>query len=219
MKFAFLHTAQIHVQTFNLLTQDLGVEVEHVVKPDLLKRAQTLGLNDVKNETITTLEALSSADAVICTCSTLGPIVGEFAKITPQVIRIDQPLMQKALEFAPNIAVAICLESTRQPTLELLQTCAEEAGVEIKPQVILCAAAWKYFEAGDQVQFANAIARQIKSEMSDEAGCIILAQASMRVAEPVLNHIGIPVISSPELAVKRAIHIANLKIANLQSNS
>lgn len=209
MKVAFLHTANVHVETFNHLTAILDVEVEHMVRTDLLVRAQKNGLASVRAETMAALETLSQADAVVCTCSTLGPIVDEYAQFTPHILRIDRPLMQAALDHVPNIVVAICIKSTEKPTLDLLQNCADEAGVEINPQVILCDEAWAHFEAGNQAKYAQSIATQIRAETSDDVACVILAQASMRVAEALLQDLGIAILSSPQLAVDAAINIAN----------
>lgn len=204
-KIAFLHTAQVHVDTFNQLTKGLNIEVQHMVKPQLLADAQKHGLDFVRAETLAALNTLSNADAVVCSCSTLGPIADDFSNNNPHVLRIDKPLMQAALQNAPNIAVVICLKSTQQSTLNLLNQCASQAGVKINPQVILCADAWQYFEAGDQTKFAQSIADQVKSEMSVNTNCIILAQASMRVAEPLLENLGMPILSSPKLAIAAAV--------------
>lgn len=205
MKIAFLHTAEQHVQTFADLMQEYDVELIQIVKPQLLARAQQFGLENVRAETLEILQELSNADVVVCTCSTLGSIADEFAKIAPHVLRIDRPLMQAALNYAPNIALVICLDSTRQSTLDLLDNCAQQAGVKINPQLILCSAAWQHFEAGDQEKFAQSIADQVKSEMSVNTSCIILAQASMRVAEPLLENLGMPILSSPKLAIAAAV--------------
>lgn len=200
-KNALLHTAQIHVQTFTQLTQNSNVEVEHLVKPELLSKAQSHGLDSVRDETFKALAQLSNADAIICTCSTLGPLADEYSKTKPKLVRIDRPLMEAALKYAPHIAVAICLESTRQPTLDLLNDCAQKAGVSIQPRIIICTDAWQYFEADNQSEFAKSIANQIQTEINQSTGCIILGQASMRIATPLLDNLGIPILSSPQLAV------------------
>lgn len=212
MKIAFLHTAEQHVQTFADLMQDYDVELIQIVKPKLLARAQQFGLENVRAETTKILQDLATADAVVCTCSTLGPIADDFSENHSHVLRIDKPLMQAALQYAPNIAVVICLKSTQQSTLDLLNHCAKQAGVTINPQVILCADAWQHFEAGDQAKFAQSIAEQVKSEMSVNTSCIILAQASMRVAEPLLENLGMPILSSPKLAIAAAVAATNSSV-------
>lgn len=211
MKIALLHTAQIHVDTFTNLAAEYDVELLHIVRPELLAQARAQGLDSVRAATITALEGLE-ADAIICSCSTLGPIADEFAQNNKHMLRIDRPLMQAALEYAPNIVVAICLDSTRQATLNLLQDCADQAGLNINPQVVLCDAAWRHFEAGNQAEFAQAIAAQIKTEISPTANCVILAQASMRVAEPLLQSLNLPILSAPKLAIDAAVKIAQHKM-------
>jgi hypothetical protein len=42
--------------------------------------------------------------------------------------------------------------------------------------------------------------------------CIVLAQASMRVAASKLEDVGIPVLTSPLMAAKRSIHIATYSL-------
>lgn len=208
-KISFLHTAEVHVHTFTELTKNYNVKVEHTVMPELLSRAQQFGLEDVRAETLATLAQLSNADAVVCTCSTLGPIADQIGQTNPNVLRIDRPLMQAALESAPNIAVAICLKSTEVATLKLLQDCADEADIKTTPQLILCADAWRFFEAGNMPAFAQSIADQINQELNPNAGCVILAQASMRVAAPLLQKLNIPILSSPKLAVDAALEMLN----------
>ena len=204
MRIAFLHTADVHVATFDALLP-AHVTATHRVRPDLLDRARADGLASVAEETLAELDALAGADAVICTCSTLGPLADQAGARAPHIFRIDRPMMETACGHGPRIAVALCLDSTRDATLALLRDCA--AG-PINPQVILCRDAWARFEAGDQAGYANAIARTIRAEMAADTGCIVLAQASMAGAADLLADCGIPVLTSPDLAVRRALALA-----------
>lgn len=212
MRIAFLHTAEVHVKTFDGIIQNLNSKAEliHKVDSSLLERAQRNGLEDVRSETIAALTELSSADAVVCTCSTLGPIADELSKTYKHIFRIDRPLMEEACWSGENILVAICLESTRDTTLALLNECALQMGKVIRPEIILCETAWPYFERGVMTAFATEIAETIKAALIQRkhTDCIVLAQASMRVAEDLLQNVGPPVVSSPLLAAKRAIEIA-----------
>jgi hypothetical protein len=209
MKIAFLHTAQVHVETFDALVNTMAPDTDcaHHVAPDLLARAQINGLQDVEQEVADILNELSNSDAVVCTCSTLGPLVDTIAVSHPNVIRVDRPLMDRACTFGPDVLVAICLESTRNATLALLDNCAEQMGKAITPRLVLCASAWPFFEAGDNAGFAAEISKSIRAEiaMQGTPDCIVLAQASMRVAAPELEDIGPPVLSSPMLAVQHAL--------------
>ena len=115
MKIAFLHTAQVHIETFEALVDAIAPETvrTHHVAPELLASAQTDGLLSITAQTSEILEQLSTTGAVLCTCSTLGPLVDNFAQTHPNIVRIDRPMMEAAIETGTKIMVAICLESTR----------------------------------------------------------------------------------------------------------
>lgn len=209
MRLSFLHTGDIHVAAFEALAADLGFDgvVSHRVEQHLLDRARSDGLDTVRDETHEVLRELSTADAVLCTCSTLGPLTDEMAAQAANIIRIDRPALDAACQHGGRPAIVICLESTRVPTLALLTECAEQAGVTVTPQVIMCADAWPFFEAGDLDTFAARIADTVRAEVAD-ADCAVLAQASMRVAEAHLSDLDVTVITTPKLAVEQAIAVA-----------
>lgn len=212
MQIALLHTADVHATTFDQLFETLGVDanITHCVRPDLLKAARRSGLTSIQDETVALLNDMCAADAVICTCSTLGPIADQVAQSAPHVFRIDRPMMEKACETGTDILIAICLESTRDATLELLQQCAMDLGRTIRPRVILCANAWPFFEAGDMDRYAAEIAAAIARDVGQHArtDCIVLAQASMATAAGLLNDTATPVMSSPAMAASHAVALA-----------
>jgi len=214
MKIALLHTGQVHVDTFQALFdgEAAGVMLEHHVAPELLARAQASGLDAVRGDTLGILTDLAGADAVLCTCSTLGPLTDIAAGTHPHIVRIDQPLMQAACTHGPAALVAICLDSTREATLALLGNTANGLGVDIAPEVILCNKAWPLFETGQIAEFGSAVAAMIHARVAQGGiDCVVLAQASMRAAEPDLANLGLPVLSSPLLAVRRTLQVATVR--------
>ena len=180
------------------------------VAPELLASAQTDGLMSISAQTYEILEKLQTTDAVLYTCSALGPLVDSFAQTNPKVVRIDRPLMEAAVKSGPKILVGICLESTHDATLALLNDCAEEAEDPTSLEVIMCDAAWPYFAAGDMKAFSAEIDRAIRQSIDQEntLNCIVLAQASMGVVNHVLTVLGIPTLSSPMLALQRLLTVA-----------
>lgn len=212
MRIAFLHTAQIHVETFESLFSQIDetIDLEHCVAPELLERARAHGLESVREDVTKTLMTLSRADAVVCTCSTLGPLADDAAESAGHIFRIDRPMMEQACLDGTNILVAICLDSTRKATLDLLEDCARRLNRKISPRLVICADAWPHFEAGDMDAFALQIAAEIKSALSGNPriDSIVLAQASMRVAEPALGDLQIPIRSSPLLAARHSVTVA-----------
>lgn len=219
MRIAFLHTADVHVATFDKIFKDIDAEVQldHRVDASLLDRARRDGIDTVRSDVSSLLNELSNADAVLCTCSTLGPLADDAAKSAENIVRIDRPLMEQACSDGSKILVALCLESTRDATLDLLNDCAAHVGKDIEPVVALCSDAWDFFEAGDNKAYASSITRAIKEKLAETPGIesIVLAQASMRVAETGLAGTGIPVHSSPVLAARHCVDVARARIGTV----
>ncbi len=211
MRISFLHTADVHVATFDAIFAKLAPEaaLTHHVDPILLDRARTDGLDTVRADVLAVLGALSKDDAVICTCSTLGPLADEMAM--HHVIRIDRPMMQAACRAGPSVLVALCLESTLQATTTLLKDCAADMGLPISPHVVLCDDAWAAFEQGDMAEYAARIAGHVRAAYANDGpfGSIVLAQASMQCAAEHLVDLRVPVLSSPVPAAETALDIIN----------
>ena len=209
-----LHTADVHVATFTRLYAELARDavVTHVVRADWLAEARRTGLTDTLRTNISALlqDAASANDAVLCTCSTLGPIAEVLHAATPHIIRIDTPLMQAAAAHDGTTLVAFCLESTRAPTLELLTATYARLGKPPRFKAVLCADAWPFFERGDIDGFVGSIATTVRTAAAavDDLGCIVLAQASMATALPHLAELSRPVYSSPRLAVEATLRAA-----------
>ena len=214
----FLHTAEIHVATFDRLMKETAPDLtcHHVVREEWLAEARANGLNDdLQNRVSEFLENTArSSDAVLCTCSTLGPLADDAQAAGVKVLRIDRPMMEHAVSLDGTIMVALCLESTIQPTLELLRETAKQANRPGTFTTILCAEAWPYFEQGDLDGFRNSIAGSIRSGIAEieQPSCIVLAQASMAGATSELECLDIPILSSPGLAVAELVKMATSRI-------
>ena len=110
--------------------------------------------------------------------------------------------------------VAIFLESTRDVTLALLNDCAKENEPPTSIEVIICDAAWHYFEAGDMAAFSAEIDRAIRQtiDQKNTPDCIVLAHASMSVVIDALTNLGMPILSSPMLAMQRLLTVAKTSL-------
>lgn len=100
MEIAFLHTAWVHIETFEALVDAVAPRTirNHHVAPELLASAQTDGLLSITAQPSEILKQLSTTDAVLCTYSNLGPLVDSFAQTHPNIVRIDSPTMEAAME-------------------------------------------------------------------------------------------------------------------------
>jgi hypothetical protein len=69
---------------------------------------------------------------------------------------------------------------------------------------VLCGEAWPLFESGDLSAYARVIADSI-AQTARAGDVVVLAQASMAPAERLVQHLGIPVLSSPRSGVWGAL--------------
>lgn len=203
---AFLHTAEVHVETFGALCAELAPELQplHLVRPALLEDARREGLSSHLRARIAAAVANADARVVVCTCSTIGGVVEEMDtddRFT--AMRIDRAMADAAVRRGRRVAVLAALASTLEPTRLLLQESARRAGVQVALEEVLVEGAWPLFEQGDRDGYIAAIAKTLARCRDVDA--IVLAQASMAPAALQVPAGGIPVFSSPRLGVAAAV--------------
>lgn len=111
MEIAFLHTAWVHIETFEAFVDAIASKTvqNHHVAHELLASAQTDGLLSITAQTSEIIEQLSTTDAVLCTYSNLGPLVDSFAQTHPNIVRIDSPMMEAGRKLWPLFALKVHL--------------------------------------------------------------------------------------------------------------
>ena len=211
---AFLHTADVHVATFSGLLSEVapGVMDVHLVDAELLSDACRHGLDArIEARILARLRELAVCEpgAIVCTCSTLGGSAERVAQeIETPVVRIDRPMAERAIAHGGRIALVAAIDSTLTPTRELLEECAVTAGSDVTLVDAPCLDAWERFEAGDHAGYVDRVARHVRG-LADDLDAVVLAQASMAPATDLLGDLSIPVLSSPRLAVLRAVELAD----------
>ncbi len=207
---AFLHTAAVHVRTFEDLVQRLapGLAVRHRVDEGLLADAQRLGADDpaVAARVHRAMAALAAegAEVVVCTCSTLGGAAERTPAAGFAALRIDRAMAAQAVARGPRVLVAAALQSTLEPTARLIAESAAAAGREVRVRRLAVAGAWAHFLGGDTARYVDAIVRAV-ADHAGEADAVVLAQASMAPAVRPLAERGIAALTSPEPGVRAAL--------------
>ncbi|MBM7844666.1 hypothetical protein [Herpetosiphon giganteus] len=197
----FIHTAAVHVATFDQLIVEIAPScaVEHVVVPALLEQARHEGLTpDIEHQLRQIIDQLQAQgmQQILCTCSTLG---GLAETLSPKVVRVDRAMAQQAIGLGSRIAVVAALQSTLEPTTQLLHSIAKQQAKPIQIETYLCGDAWQAFLANDQASYLQQIAMQLAQIQA--ADVIVLAQASMAAAIKLCQQ-KIPVLSSPRSAIE-----------------
>ncbi|MSP42919.1 MAG: hypothetical protein EXR08_06075 [Alphaproteobacteria bacterium] len=214
----FLHTSPVHIATFDGLRDRLapGLAIRHVVREDLLAAALCQGgINSaVEAQTFSAFSEIvgGGTGALVCTCSTLGPLAEIFDRDSPvPVMRIDRPMADSAVLQASHIAVCAALSTALSSAVALVRSSAadiERPGVTVHEH--LFAGAWKFFERGDMEAYHREVARGLRGAALT-ADLILLAQASMQGAAAYCPELTVPIWSSPETGFRAALALIDHK--------
>lgn len=214
-RLAILHTVAGLVGTFQQLCAELmpNAEVYHIVDESLLKDT----IRDEAPSPVTYRRLAdylrgaeeAGADAVLVTCSSMGPCV-EAARplIGIPVVRVDEAMAEKAVQTGQRIGVAATLATTLKPTTELIERKAAQAAGKHTITSVVCEGAFEAVVRGD-TSTHDRIVSQCLRELDASTDVIVLAQASMaRVLETMKpGEIHVPVLSSPRLGVQYMVEI------------
>lgn len=144
------------------------------------------------------------ADCVLNTCSSVGEAadVGQTLFDIP-IYRIDDAMVQKAVEQGDRIGVIATLCTTLEPTCKLIEKYAHKSDRKITVVRGLAEGAFEASSAGD-VETHDQLIFKAAKQMKNECDVILLAQASMQRMEQKLHQeVRIPVYSSPKLCIEQ----------------
>ena len=205
-----IHTSATLIPVFQQLCQQYlpGVSTFNIVDDSLVKNIRERGsvtpaiykrVADYVNSAID-----SGADYVLVTCSSIGAAIeaaAEGAKVP--VLRVDQPMADMAVQTGKRIGVIATLQTTLQPTSDLVNRRAALAGKEIELTSKICDGAFEALMSGDAATHDKIVGDALR-QLSKEVDVILLAQASMaRVVDTLSDEDKIvPILASPPNAIK-----------------
>jgi len=210
-KVALIHTSFVLINHDRLLLDTFAeilpeVEMVHIVDDGMLREV-------IKNSGISAqitrrmcfyvmaAEAME-VDAIVNTCSSLGPAFDVARRLvsTPSV-KIDDGMAQKAVEDGEKIAVLATVPTTLPPTVNLIREKATEINKTVEIKKALSKGAFELLMLGERDRHDEMVS-QAAQDVSKWADTLVLAQASMtRLAAPLSDETGLPVLSSPRLGV------------------
>jgi len=208
-RLGLVHTSATLVPVFAALCKEKlpNVEVFNIADDSLVKGIREAGslTATIARRVASYLESaeLAGADYIMVTCSSIGPAVEAGAKLTSvPVLRVDQPMADKAVSTGKRIGVIATLSTTLEPTANLIQRRAAIAGKQIELTSRLVEGAFEALMAGDGATHDMKVAAALK-ELSQRVEVIVLAQASMaRVVDAIVPaDRRVPILASPSIAV------------------
>jgi Asp/Glu/hydantoin racemase len=210
-----IHTSATLVPVFQQLTNEFlpNVKTFNIVDDSLIKNVITCGemtpatARRVVNY-VGSAEA-AGADFILVTCSSIGAAVEASAALTKvPVLRVDQPMADKAVLTGKRIGVIATLPTTLQPTSDLVTRRALVANKQIELTSRLCEGAFDALMSGDAATHDKMVAAALK-ELSTKVDVIVLAQASMARVVETLDPAErkVPILASPAIAIQ---HLASI---------
>jgi Asp/Glu/hydantoin racemase len=146
----------------------------------------------------------AGADYILFTCSSIGPAVEAAAGLSHvPVLRVDQPMADKAVQTGKKIGVVATLSTTLNPTSDLVRRRAIAAGKEIELVSVLCEGAFEALMSGDAATHDQKVGDALK-KLANEVDVILLAQASMARVVETLSAADkkVPILASPPIAME-----------------
>lgn len=206
-----LHTVSPLIEVFNVLCARLlhGVKVLHILDEPLLKMIQEE--RGTERDSVARLEEHVSvagkldARVVLVTCSTVSPLLDKIRKpATIEVMKIDDAMIESAVERGNSICVVATASSTLGPTKQALCRQADNVGKKIEVNTLLVERALELLLGGDGDAHDRLVGEAVM-RMSRDVEVVVLAQASMARVLDVIpeEERTAPVLSSPHLALER----------------
>ncbi|HEY1021597.1 MAG TPA: aspartate/glutamate racemase family protein, partial [Flavisolibacter sp.] len=150
-----IHTSATLVPLFQqLCNQHLpGVRVFNIVDDSLIKNVIQCG--ELRPETARRVVSYAAsaeaagADFILYTCSSIGTAVETAATLsTVPVLRVDQPMADKAVQTGSRVGIIATLPTTLHPTTDLVKRRAIVAGKNIEVVAKLCDGAFEALMSG-----------------------------------------------------------------------
>lgn len=205
-----IHTSATLIPVFQDLCKQYlpGVSTFNIVDDSLVKNIRERGeLTPAIAKRVADYVASaedSGADYIMVTCSSIGEAVEAAAeKASVPVLRVDQPMVDMAVSMGRRIGVIATLQTTLEPTSDLVRRRAAHAGKEIELTSKLCEGAFEALMGGDPGKHDALVADTLR-ELSKQVDVILLAQASMARVVDTLAEADkvVPIVASPPTAVK-----------------
>ncbi|MBR3641304.1 MAG: Asp/Glu/hydantoin racemase [Oscillibacter sp.] len=212
-KIAIIHTSLISHAELQQLFADIIPEAEliNIVDDSLLKEVSANGSitpNIVHRmcNYFRHAEELG-ADLIFNQCSSVAEAAKIAAKtVNVPVLRVDEAMAEKAVSLGKRIGVVATVGSTVAPSCANVQEKADAIGkeVEIVPYLV-DGAMFVLMREGKEAH--NDLVMDTVNKCVEECDVAVLAQGSMTALIPRLVNMKKPVLTSPELGVRRAREI------------
>lgn len=221
-----IHTVAGLAPVFNSLGREVlepGTRIVHVVDEDLLQ--DTIRDGTISSETRARLAghvrsaSEAGSDAVMVTCSSVGPVVDDLSDATSvPLLRVDVAMADEAVRVGQRVGVLGTLSTTLEPTAGLIRRRAAAANRDVRVDARVATGAFEALQAGDTAEHDRRVLAALQDLLA-VSDVVVLAQASMaRVADQLpADARRVPILTSPRLGVERLAAVLRERSASVAS--
>lgn len=208
-KIGLIHTSFVSVNDLKELFAEIipDAELTNIVDDSLLREVMANGgiTPAIIKRMCSYVQMLevSGVDAIFNQCSSVGEAFDIATKQTSlPVLKVDRPMADKAVSLGKKIAVVATVASTLKPSCNLIESAARDAGKQVEVIPGLVDGALDILMKENNRDKHNKLVREKIEQLDGNVDVITLAQGSMIVLLPELQHIKTSVLSSPRLGVE-----------------
>ena len=183
------------------------VKVYQIIDDSLIQEVNANGgpTAGVRRRLFTYYQTATSlgVDLILNQCSSVGEVADAIRPfVDVPVVKIDEAMARYAISLGKKIAVMATVQSTVGPSVRLIESEAQKAGIEVSviPHLV-DGAMMILIEKGD-VETHNKMVIGAVEKAAEDHDVVVLAQGSMVVLAPLLTNIKKPVLTSPRLGVE-----------------
>jgi Asp/Glu/hydantoin racemase len=144
----------------------------------------------------------AGASVMLFTCSSTSPAIDVARRLVDiPILKIDDPMAERAVELGRRIGILCTTTSTKGPSEGLIRSHAAAKGTSIEVVSVLRSDAYEARVAGQQT-LHDTIVTEAGLRLAADCEVLVLAQASLAHLGPVLqSQVHVPVLTSPVLCV------------------
>ena len=216
-RIAVLHTTPVTLDSIKRLIDDFlpEVEVMNILDDSLLVDVmKNNGLNeeiDFRINSYIKCAEKAKCDILMSACSSIGESIEKNKPLTSMtLLRIDEPMVELAVNMGNTIGVVATVRTTLEPTINLVNKKAKEKGKEVRIISNLVNNAYNELIQGNSNKHDKLVKDSV-IELSKGCNVIILAQASMAGAVSDISDNLVPILNSPTLGIEKLREMVALK--------
>lgn len=192
--------------TLHFLDEGLidGLQREGGLTPGLVRRLTTVvGQADS-----------AGVQIILTTCSGYSPVMDTMRAIcSVPIVTIDEVLFEEAVRTTDHLGIIAASETSLATTLLGVEAEALRQGRTVRVASAAVPAAFAALSRDDVAAAADHVRAAARQQVAAGVGAIMLAQASLSRTLAAVGDVGVPILTSPSLAVQR---VASLVAASTE---